>query len=105
MTAKKHRLHNGERGSALAVRVVPRSSQNEIAGIMSDGSIKIRLTAPPVEGKANQALVEFLSGVLDVPRSKIDIVAGLNSREKLISILGLDAETVQERILKQLDAH
>jgi len=87
------------------VRVVPRSSRNEIAGIMSDGSIKIRLTAPPVEGKANQALVEFLSGVLDVPRSKIDIVAGLNSREKLISILGLDAETVQERILKQLEAH
>jgi len=69
---------------------------------MRDGTIKIKLTAPPVEGKANQALVEFLSEVLDIPRSKIDIVAGSNSREKLISILDLDAETVQARILKHL---
>lgn len=69
---------------------------------MRDGTIKIKLTAPPVEGKANLALMEFLSEVLDVPRSKIDIVAGINSREKLISIIDLDAETVQERILKRL---
>jgi uncharacterized protein len=102
LTAKKHRLHNGERGSALAVRVIPRSKRNEIAEIMSDGTIKIRLTAAPIEGKANQALVEFLSEVLTVPRNKIDIVAGANSREKLISILDLDAETVQERILIQM---
>ena len=103
MTGKKHRLHHGERGSALAVRVIPRSRRNKIAEIMNDGTIKIRLTAPPVEGKANQALVEFLSEVLEVPRSKIDIVAGVNSREKLISILDLDAETVQERILNKLE--
>ncbi len=102
MAPKKHRLHHGERGAALAVRVIPRSRKNQIAEIMSDGTIKIRLTAPPVEGKANQALVEFLSEVLDVPRAKIDIVAGANSREKLISILDLDAATVQERIMNQL---
>jgi len=102
VTSKKHRLHHGEKGSALAVRVIPRSSRNEIAEIMNDGTIKIRLTAPPVEGKANQALVEFLSEVLEVPRTKIDIVAGANSREKLISILDLDAATVQERILNKL---
>ena len=102
VTSKKHRLHNGESGSALAVRVITRSSRNEIAEIMNDGTIKIRLTAAPVEGKANQALVEFLSEVLDVPRAKIDIVAGVNSREKLISILDLDAATVQERILNKL---
>jgi uncharacterized protein (TIGR00251 family) len=100
---KKHRLHHGESGSALAVRVIPRSRKNEIAEIMKDGTIKIRLTAPPVEGKANQALVEFLSEVLDVPRANIDIVAGANSREKLVSILDLDAASVQERIMRRLD--
>jgi uncharacterized protein (TIGR00251 family) len=86
----------------LAVRVIPHSSGNKVAEILNDGTIKIRLTAPPVEGKANQALVEFLSEILNVPRSKIDIIAGENSREKLVSILDLDAATVQERIMKQL---
>jgi uncharacterized protein (TIGR00251 family) len=102
VASKKHRLHHGERGSALAVRVIPRSSRNEIAEILNDGTIKIRLAAPPVEGRANQALVEFLSEVLEVPRTKIDIVAGANSREKLVSVLDLDAATVQERILLKL---
>jgi len=54
-------MHDGKVGSALAVRVLPRSSRNEIAGVMEDGTVKIRLTSPPVDGKANQALVEFLS--------------------------------------------
>jgi uncharacterized protein (TIGR00251 family) len=99
---KEFRLHDGKKGSALAVRVTPRSSRNEIAGIMKDGTIKIRLTAPPVEGKANQALIEFLAEVLEVPRSKIEIVAGIKGREKLVSIIELDAETTQARILGKL---
>jgi len=69
---------------------------------MKDGTIKIRLTAPPVEGKANQALIEFLAEVLEVPRSKIEIVAGIKGREKLVSIIELDAETTQARILGKL---
>jgi len=101
VSKKDFRLHDGKKGAALAVRVVPRSSKNEIAGILEDGTIKIRLTASPVEGRANQALIEFLSEVLEIPRSKIEIIAGEKGREKLISVLDLDAETAQARILEK----
>lgn len=102
MTSRGFNLHNGKTGSALAIRVTPRSSKNEIAEILSDGTVRVRLTAPPVEGKANAALIEFLSDVLNVSRSKIDIVAGINGRDKLVTILDLDAETVHDRIMKNL---
>ncbi len=102
MDKPKFRLHHGDKGSALAIRVTPRASKNEIREILNDGTVRIRLTAPPVEGKANEALISFLADVLDVPRSKIEIVAGETGRDKLVSILGLDAETVHARILRHL---
>ncbi len=102
MASRKFHLHGGRQGAALAIRVTPRASRNEIAGILSDGTVKIRLTSPPVEGKANAALIEFLADVLRVPRSGIEIVAGITGRDKLVSIMDLDAETVHERIVKQL---
>ena len=102
MSSRKFHLHNGKKGAALAIRVTPRARRNEIVGILDDGTIKIRLTSPPVEGKANNALVEFLADVLDVPRSRIDIVAGETGRDKLVSILDLDAQTVQKRILQKM---
>jgi hypothetical protein len=95
-------LHDGQKGAALAVRITPRASRNEISEILSDGTVKIRLTAPPVEGKANLALVEFLSNVVGVPPSQIEIVAGATGRDKLVSILDMDAETVHKRILQHL---
>lgn len=90
---------NGKFGAALPVRVAPRARRNEIVEIMSDNTIKIKLTAPPVEGKANQQLIKFLSDVLNVPKSSVDIVAGQTSRDKLVSILGMNSEEVHERIL------
>jgi uncharacterized protein (TIGR00251 family) len=102
MHARRFHLHDGKKGSALAVRVTPRASRNEIVEILSDGTVKIRLTSPPVEGKANEALVAFLSEVLDVPRSHIDIVAGATGRDKLVSILDMDTDEVQQKILKKL---
>jgi uncharacterized protein (TIGR00251 family) len=97
-------LSEGKRGTALAIRVTPRARKDEIVEILADQTIKIRLTAPPVEGKANEALIEFLSKILGVPRSKIDIVAGASGRDKLVSILDLDSSEAQVRILKQLKA-
>lgn len=94
----KFKLHSGKRGAALAVRVTPRARKNEISEILEDGTIKIRLTAPPVEGKANQALIEFLSEILDVPARKIEIVAGETGRDKLVTVLDLDADTLNQRI-------
>ena len=102
MHARRFHLHDGKKGSALALRVTPRASRNEIVEILSDGTVKIRLTSPPVEGQANQALVDFLSEVLEVPPSHIDIVAGITGRDKLISILDMDANAVQQKILKKL---
>ncbi len=102
MANRKYHLHNGQKGSALAVRVTPRASRNEISGILDDGTVKIRLTAPPVEGKANAALVDFLSALLGVPKSSIEVVAGKTGRDKLISILDMDAETVHQHIIRNL---
>ena len=102
MTQRNYKLHNGQKGAALAIRVTTRATENKIIGALSDGTVKIRLTAPPVEGKANQALIEFLADVLEVPRARIEIVAGATGKDKLVSILDLDAETVHERILKKL---
>jgi uncharacterized protein (TIGR00251 family) len=102
MPSRKFHIHDAKTGAALTIRVTPRSSRNEVSGILNDGTVKIRLTAPPVDGKANDALVEFLAEVLEVPRSRIEIVAGQTGRDKLVSILDLDAQTVHERILKKL---
>jgi uncharacterized protein (TIGR00251 family) len=98
----KYHLHGGKKGSALAIRVTPRASRNEIVGILNDGTVKIHLTSPPVDGKANKALVEFLADVLGISVSRIDIVGGFNGRDKLVSILDMEVETVQERILNKL---
>jgi uncharacterized protein (TIGR00251 family) len=102
MPANKSNLYGGRRGAALAVRVTPRSSKNEITEIQSDGTIKIRLTAPPVDGKANKALIEFLADVLDIAPSKMEIAAGETARDKLIVIFDMDPETVNERLFKRV---
>jgi len=102
MKVRNYHLHDGQKGAALAIRVTPRASKNEIVDILSDGTVKIRLTAPPVEGQANEALVKFLSKVLDVPISSLEIVAGDTGRDKLVSIKDLDAEIVHHKIIENI---
>jgi uncharacterized protein len=102
MPTREFRMHGGKKGAALAVRVTPRSSKNEISEVLSDGTVKVRLTAPPVEGRANAALVAFLAEVIGVPASTIEIVAGETGRDKLVSILDMDPATVHWRILQHL---
>lgn len=99
---RNFRFRNGQRGAALAIRVTPRARRNEVAEVLNDGTIRIRLTAPPVEGKANKALIEFLSQILGVSKSRIAIVAGETGRDKLVSILDMDPEEAQRRILEHL---
>jgi uncharacterized protein (TIGR00251 family) len=100
---RKFTLHDGKIGAAITVRVTPRMAKDQIYDILDDGTIKIRLTAPPVAGKANKALIRYLAETLEIPTSWIEIIAGQNSHDKLISILNLDSEEVQKRILKHLD--
>ena len=101
--SKELKIQPGGSGAALAVRVTPRAKKNEISEILADGTIKIRLAAPPVDGKANQALVRFLAEVFEVPVSSIEIVAGQTGRNKMVSIVGMDADTVQARIMARLN--
>ena len=86
----------------MAIRVTPRARRNEVAEVLNDGTIRIRLTAPPVEGKANRALIKFLSQILDVPASRISIVAGETGRDKLVSVVDMTPEEVHRRILAHL---
>ena len=86
----------------MAIRVTPRASRNEIVEVLPDHTVKVRLTAPPVEGKANLALIEFLAEVLDVSKSRIEIVAGQTGRDKLVTIVDMQTDEAQERILSQL---
>ena len=102
MARKKYRFSDGKKGAALPIRVTPRASKNEIVEVLSDQTVKIRLTAPPVEGKANKALIKFLSEILDIPASKFEIVAGATGRDKLVSILDTDSETVHKKILEHI---
>lgn len=99
MSDRKFQLHGGQKGSALAVRVTPRASRNEIVELLDDGTIKVRIAAPPSDNEANAALLEFLSEILGVPKSRLDIVAGEIGRDKLISVVDMDVETAHQRIL------
>lgn len=81
----------------LAIKVVPRASKNQIVGIEGD-ALKIRLNAPPVEGKANDALIECLAKELGIARTQIEIIAGQSARRKIVRLRGISASEVQERI-------
>ena len=99
MSDRKFQLHDGKKGSALAVRVTPRASRNEIVELLDDGTIKVRIAAPPSDNEANAALLDFLSEILGVPKSRLEIVAGESGRDKLISVTDMDVETAHQRIL------
>ena len=102
MVDRKFNLHGGQKGSALAVRVTPRASRNEIVEMLEDGTIRVRIAAPPVDDEANNTLLEFLAEILGVPKSRLDIVAGETGRDKLISVLDMDVETAHQRIVAHM---
>lgn len=84
-------------GAAFPIRVHPRSKRDAITGEIGD-ALKLALTAPPVEGRANDACIEFFAKLLKVPRSSITIAAGQNSRNKVIRVSGLSAQEVRSRL-------
>ena len=84
-------------GSVLSVIVVPRAARSAIEQL-ADGSIQVRVTAPPIDGAANVALLRFLAGVLDVPRSRLEIIGGASSRRKRITVSGLAPDELETRL-------
>jgi uncharacterized protein (TIGR00251 family) len=85
-------------GVTIKVYVAPRSSANKILG-EHDGALKVALTAPPVEGAANKALVEFLAYTLGVPRSAVSLASGETSRHKTIRVSGISRGDALRRLI------
>jgi len=87
------------KGVFLRVRLQPRSSKNSIVGVQG-GSLRLKLTAPPVEGSANKALIEYLSELTGVRKSSVTIDSGLKSRDKRVRVEGVTVEEL-ERIFTE----
>jgi uncharacterized protein (TIGR00251 family) len=90
-------LTTNEAGICLAVKLLPRAARNEIGPALGN-EIKIKVTAPPVEGAANEALIRFLAEMLGCPRSAVQIVRGQTSRHKTVAIAGLGAAEALARL-------
>lgn len=90
-------IQNSPSGVAFAVKVHPRAKKNAITGEVGD-ALKVALTAPPVDGRANAACIDFFAKLLKVPRSSVTIASGQTSRNKVIRVAGLSGEEVRRRL-------
>jgi uncharacterized protein (TIGR00251 family) len=84
-------------GATFAVKVHPRARKNALTGELGD-ALKLSLTAPPAEGRANQACIEFFADLLKVPQSSVTIASGQTSRRKIIRVAGMSPEEVRRRM-------
>lgn len=100
--SRKYKLHDGKVGSALAIRLTHKASRDAIVGIQEDGTVKVHVMAPPTDGQDNEALVSLLVSVLGVPAENVAIVAGEAGRDKLLSVLGMDAVTLTKLLRDHL---
>jgi uncharacterized protein (TIGR00251 family) len=84
-------------GVTFAVKVHPRAKKNAITGEIGD-ALKLSLTAPPIDGRANEACIEFFANFLEVPRSSVTIASGESSRRKVIRVAGISVAEISERL-------
>jgi uncharacterized protein (TIGR00251 family) len=84
-------------GVTFAVKVQPCARKNAITGTVGD-ALKLALIAPPVDGKANQAIIEFLAGFFDIPRSSVTIASGKTNRLKIVQISGISMAQLRRRL-------
>jgi uncharacterized protein len=91
------KIRDTAEGATFAVKVHPRAKKDAITGEIGE-ALKLSLNAPPLEGRANQACIEFFAKLLKVSRSSITIASGQNSRNKLIRVTGLSAAEVRKRL-------
>ena len=90
-------IRESDGGVSFAVKVHPRAKKNAITGGLGD-ALKVSLTTPPVEGRANEACIEFFAKLLKVPRSSVTIASGQTSRTKVIRVAGVTAQQVRDRL-------
>jgi len=86
-----------QKRTTLTIQVQPRAKRNEVIGF-ENGILRLRIAAPPIEGKANKEVISYLSDVFDIPKSSIDMERGHTSKIKVIAISGLDREHIYERV-------
>ena len=86
----------------LRVQVHPGARRNEILGFQGE-VLRLRVTAPPERGRANEAVIELLAGALGVPKSRLSLVKGVRSREKVVAVQGLDAADAKKRLIGGAD--
>ena len=94
-------LHESARGIAFAVKVHPRARKNALTGTVG-GALKLALIAPPVEGRANRAVIEFFADLFEIPRSSVTIASGETSRNKVVRVAGLSRQAVEQRLAGSL---
>ncbi len=103
MRTRTERMHvtsgGGEARARLKVRVKPRSSVTEVVGL-EDGALVVRVSAPPVEGRANHAVRDLVASILDVARSRVTVEAGQRSRDKVLVIDGLSQAELDASLAK-----
>ena len=100
MIGRKFNFHDGEKGSALAVRITTKRGKQKITKILKDGTVVINLTGKTKN--INQELIKFLSNKLGIAQKQFDIIAGEEGNDKLLSILDVDSEEIQELVLSNL---
>jgi len=89
------------KGITFAVKVHPRARKNAITGVVSD-KLKLALTAPPVDGKANQSVIEFFAELFAIPRSSVTIASGETSRNKIVRIAGVSKAVAEQKLAENL---
>jgi uncharacterized protein len=90
-------IHENGGGVSFAVRVHPRAKKNALTGEIGD-ALKVSLAAPPIDGRANEACIEFFAKLLKLPRSSVTIASGLTTRNKVIRVVGVTSEYVRNRL-------
>ncbi len=95
---EKKTFENTEKGLIVRIKIIPNASKNELVWI--DDGIKIRITAQPIENKANKALIEFFAKKLKMPKSNIEIIKGELNKEKTLLFFGVDEERFKNQLFK-----
>jgi uncharacterized protein (TIGR00251 family) len=85
-------------GVTFAVKVQPRARKNAVTGVVGD-ALKLALTAPPLEGRANQAVIDFLAGLFEIPRSSVTIASGATNRNKVVRIAGVSRTAIEQHLM------
>jgi uncharacterized protein (TIGR00251 family) len=94
-------IQESAKGISFAIKVHPRARRNAITGMVG-GALKLALTAPPVDGKANQAVIEFFADLFAIPRSSVTIASGETSRNKVVRIAGVSKPLAEQRLAENL---